>query len=312
MFRFLFGPRSSSSKKTKRRSERLSSLEDSYPRRQRGESPMPCAKNKPSNTGQQERKDVRALFFVGNNPSAITKDHRQRGESPLSYAENKPSTTRQQKRREESPSSSEDDELSTTRRQQENRGESASSSSSEDNEPSTTFGQDGEKVENHLPCVEIHRPPIWREPVRRGERPSHGDFNQSTNLKQDGQSGGSPSSSDDEEPSTTSRQEEQRGLRHLSFADIRLSTTLRLDGGIYELLFPCVTSDLPTKLLQDGRRGISPSSSSSGDDEPYTSRRQQEKRGERGGEKDGLRALRHPLLKTKSLLPLAGSKNKGV
>ncbi|XP_031167831.1 zinc finger Ran-binding domain-containing protein 2-like isoform X2 [Sander lucioperca] len=172
MFRSIVGlkffarPRSSrdmdsSSKKSKRRSERPSSPEDLNPatilreHRRRGESPLSCAENQPSTTRQ----------------------HVRRGESPSSSSseDDEPSTTRQRVRRAESPSSSssEDKQPSTPRRQQAWRGESPSSSSSEDDQRSTTrrqqqqsplsfvdinlsttFRQNGGIGENHLPCID--------------------------------------------------------------------------------------------------------------------------------------------------------------
>ncbi|TDH05192.1 hypothetical protein EPR50_G00140850 [Perca flavescens] len=74
----------SSSKKSKRRSERPSSPEDLNPsnivkeRRERGEGPLSCAENQPSITRQQEQRDVSSLFIVGTNPSNIMKEGRRK------------------------------------------------------------------------------------------------------------------------------------------------------------------------------------------------------------------------------------------
>ena len=113
-------------------------------------------------------------------------------------------------------SSSEDDEPSTTRRQQQR-----SPLSFVDINLPTTFRQNGGIGENHLPCIDIDQPTIWWEHVRRGERPLfRGDLNPSNTLRQDGQSGDSPSStsssSEDDEPFTTRRQQERRPNSHLA------------------------------------------------------------------------------------------------
>ncbi|XP_028433042.1 general transcriptional corepressor trfA-like isoform X4 [Perca flavescens] len=324
MFRSIFGqkvftrPRSSggmdsSSKKSKRRSERPSSPEDLNPptilrehgrrgerpsssgdtnpsnmvkeHRERGEGPLSCAENQPSITRQQAWRDVSSLFIVGTNTSTDMKESRQRGESSLSSSseEDEPSTTRQRVRRGESPSSSSSEEKqpTTPRRQQAWRGESPSSSSSEDDQRCTT-----------------------RLLVRRLESPSSSsseDSQPTTRRRQQARRAESTlsSSSEDDQPSTTRRQQQRSPL---SFVDINLPTTFRQNGGIGENHLPCVDIDQPTiwwehvrrgerplfrgdlnpsdTLRQDGRSGDSPSStsSSSEDDEPSTTRRQQERR----------------------------------
>ncbi|KAF1380035.1 hypothetical protein PFLUV_G00182310 [Perca fluviatilis] len=200
------------------------------------------------------RRDVSSLFIVGTNPSTTMKESRQRGESSLSSSseDDEPFTTRQRVRRFESPSSSssEDKQPTARRRQQARRAESTLWSSSEDDEPSTTrrqqqqsplsfvdinlpttFRQNGGIGENHLPYVDIDQPSIWWEHVRRGERPSfRGDFNPSNTLRQDGQSGDSPSStsssSEDDEPLTTRKQRDRRANSPLS---LYLSARKRLE-----------------------------------------------------------------------------------
>ncbi|XP_035857568.1 serine/arginine repetitive matrix protein 1-like [Sander lucioperca] len=281
MFRSIFGlkffarPRpsgdmDSSSKKSKRRSERPSSPEDLNPptilrehgrrgerpsssggtnpstimkeHRQRGESPLSCAENQPSITRQQERRNVSSLFIVGTNPSTIMKEHRQKGESPLSCAENKPSTTRQQIRRGESPSSSssEDDQPSSTR-QRVRRFESPSSSSSEDDQPSTPRRKQAWRGESPpSSSSEDDQPSSTRQRVRRFESPSS-------------------SSSEDDQPSTPRRKQAWRGESPPSSSS---------------------EDDQPSSTRQRVRRFESPSSSSSEDDQPSTPRRQQEKRAE--------------------------------
>ncbi|XP_028433044.1 hepatoma-derived growth factor-related protein 2-like isoform X6 [Perca flavescens] len=324
MFRSIFGqkvftrPRSSggmdsSSKKSKRRSERPLSPEDLNPptilrehgrrgerpsssgdtnpsnivkeHRERGEGPLSCAENQSSITRQQAWRDVSSLFIVGTNPSTDMKESRQRRESSLSSSseEDEPSTTRQRVQRFESPSSSssEDSQPTTRRRQQAGKGESPSSSSSEDDQRCTT-----------------------RLLVRRLESPSSSsseDSQPTTRRRQQARRAESTlsSSSEDDQPSTTRRQQQRSPL---SFVDINLPTTFRQNGGIGENHLPCVDIDQPTiwwehvrrgerplfrgdlnpsdTLRQDGRSGDSPSStsSSSEDDEPSTTRRQQERR----------------------------------
>ncbi|XP_035854756.1 serine/arginine repetitive matrix protein 1-like isoform X2 [Sander lucioperca] len=297
MFRSIFGlkffarPRSSgdmdsSSKKSKRRSERPSSPEDLNPptilrehgrrgerpsssggtnpstimkeHRKSGEGPLSCAENQPSITRQQERRDVSSLFIVGTNPSTIMKEHRQKGESPLSCAENKSSTTRQQIRRGESPSSSssEDKQPSTPRRQQAWRGESPSSSSSEDDQPPTT-----------------------RQRVRRFESPSSSsseDKQPSTPRRQQAWRGESPpsSSSEDDQPSST-RQQERKDVSSLFLVGANPSTIMKESRQRGESSLSCAENK-PSTTRQQGKRAESTSSSSSENDEPSTTKRQQQ------------------------------------
>ncbi|XP_028455221.1 uncharacterized protein LOC114569529 isoform X2 [Perca flavescens] len=194
--------------------------------------------DQPCTTRLLVRRDVSSLFIVGTNPSATMKESRQRGESSLS-------------------SSSEDDEPFTTR-QRVRRFESPSSSSSEDKQRTTRR----------------------RKQARRAES----TFS---------------SSSEDDEPSTARRQQQRSPL---SFVDINLPTTFRQNGGTGENHLPYIDIDQPSicwehvrrgerplfrgdfnpsnTLMQDGQSDDSPYSTSlsSEDDEPLTTRRQQERR----------------------------------
>ncbi|KAF1372637.1 hypothetical protein PFLUV_G00267980 [Perca fluviatilis] len=311
MFRSIFGlklftrPRSSrdmdsSTKKSKRRSERPSSPEDLNPptilrehrrrgerpsssggtnpstimkdHRERGEGPLSCGENQPSTTRQQERRDVTSLFIVGTNPSTIMKERRGKGESPLSCAEHKPSTTRQHVRRGESPSSSstEDKQPSTSRRQQAWRGESPSSSSSEDDQCSTT-----------------------RQRVRRFESPSSSsseDEQLSTPRWQQAWRGESPSlsSSEDDQPSTT-RLLVRRDVSSLFIVGTNPSTITKERRQRGKGPLSCAENQ-PSTTRQQVRRFESPSSSSSEDDQRSTTR-QQERRAE-SLEEEGLKRER--------------------
>ncbi|XP_031133177.1 TRIO and F-actin-binding protein-like [Sander lucioperca] len=305
MFRSIFGlkffarPRSSgnmdsSSKKSKRRSERPSSPEDLNP---------------PTILREHGRRGERPSSSGGTNPSTIMKEHRQRGESPLSCAENKPSTTRQQIRRRESlssssseddqpsstrqrvrrfdspsSSSSEDDQPSTPRRKQAWRGESPPSSSSEDDQPSSTRQRvrrfespSSSSSEDDQPSTprrkqawrgesppssssEDDQPSSTRQRVRRFESPSSSsseDDQPSTPRRQQEKRAESSSSSfsEDDEPSTTRRQQQQSNLY---IVDFNLSTTFRQDEGIGENHLPCVDIDHPSIWWERVRR-VNPS-----------------------------------------------------
>ncbi|XP_028433040.1 adenomatous polyposis coli homolog isoform X2 [Perca flavescens] len=326
MFRSIFGqkvftrPRSSggmdsSSKKSKRRSERPSSPEDLNPptilrehgrrgerpsssgdtnpsnmvkeHRERGEGPLSCAENQPSITRQQAWRDVSSLFIVGTNTSTDMKESRQRGESSLSSSseEDEPSTTRQRVRRGESPSSSSSEEKqpTTPRRQQAWRVESPSSSSSEDDQRCTTRLPVQRDVSS-LFIVGTNHSTVMKESRQRRESSlsSSSEEDEPSTTRQRVQRFESPSSSssEDSQPTTRRRQQAGKGESPSSSSsedDQRCTTRLLVRRLESPSSSSSEDSQPTTRRRQQARRAESTLSSSSEDDQPSTTRRQQQR-----------------------------------